>query len=98
MTICVRLGLCFIPPPHLLFSGDFLQQRYKKATRVKHTRQGRLKVKSSGRSKVSSSSSGAAAVVLPTAHDLVFLKKSPNYCHYNESIGTLGKSGKIINP
>ena len=57
--------------------GDHLEKRYDDATRVKTTRQGRLRV----RRKVNN---------VPTANDLVFLHRSPNYCHANDTIGSLG--------
>lgn len=60
--------------------GDHLQEKYGKSTRVKTTRTGRLRV----RRKVNN---------IPTANDLVFLDKSPNYCHLNDTIGTLGEWG-----
>ena len=62
--------------------GDHLEKRYDDATRVKTTRQGRLRV----RRKVNN---------VPTANDLVFLHRSPNYCHANDTIGSLGKLGFI---
>ena len=45
---------------------------------MKTTRRGRLKVKRKD-SKI------------PTANELVFLKRSPDYCHQNGTIGSLGK-------
>ena len=57
--------------------GDHLQDKYGDATRVKTTRSGRLRV----RRKASN---------IPTANDLVFLHRSPNYCHVNDTIGSLG--------
>ena len=58
--------------------GDHLEDKYGGATRVKTTRSGRLRV----RRKVSN---------IPTANDLVFLQRSPNYCHVNDTIGSLGR-------
>ena len=58
--------------------GDHLQDKYGLATRVKTTRSGRLRV----RRKASN---------IPTANDLVFLHRSPNYCHVNGTIGSLGE-------
>ena len=46
---------------------------------MKTTRRGRLKVKRKD-SKI------------PTANELVFLKRSPDYCHQNGTIGSLGKN------
>ena len=57
--------------------GDALEKKYDDATRVKTTRSGRLRV----RRKVA---------IVPTANDLVFLERSPNYCHANDTIGSLG--------
>merc|ERR1719433_2133450 len=64
--------------------GDHLEKRYDDATRVKTTRQGRLRV----RRKVNN---------VPTANDLVFLHRSPNYCHANDTIGSLGTHGRVCN-
>ena len=64
--------------------GDHLEEKYGMATRVKTTRKGRLKVKRRN-------------VVIPTANDLVFLERSPSYCHLNETIGTLGTQGRVCN-
>ena len=44
---------------------------------MKTTRRGRLKVKRKD-------------AKIPTANDLVFLKRSPDYCHQNGTIGSLG--------
>ena len=32
------------------------------------------------------------SVRIPTANDLVFIKESPDYCHHNSTIGSLGQS------
>ena len=57
--------------------GDHLQEKYGRSTRVKTTRQGRLRVRRKAKN-------------VPTANDLVFLERSPNYCHANDTIGSLG--------
>jgi len=62
--------------------GDHLEEKYNAATRVKTTRRGRLKVKRKD-SKI------------PTANELVFLKRSPDYCHQNGTIGSLGTQGRV---
>lgn len=67
-----------------LFPGDHLQDRYDGATFVKPTKRGRLKVKKDSEN-------------IPTANDLVFLKKSPDYCHANPSIGSLGRLCRLAN-
>ncbi len=58
--------------------GDYLVEKYEKAARVSVTPNGRLRVKR--RSPV------------PTADDLVYRTKSPDFCHANDTIGTLGQS------
>jgi len=62
--------------------GDHLQEKYSGATRVKTTKKGRLKVKRRN-------------AEIPTANDLVFLAKSPDYCHQNGTIGSLGTHGRV---
>ena len=56
------------------------KDKYGDATRVKTTRSGRLRVRRK-----------ASNIPIPTANDLVFLHRSPNYCHHNDTIGSLGK-------
>ncbi|XP_040566218.1 protein Wnt-5b [Lepeophtheirus salmonis] len=64
--------------------GDYLQDKYKIATKVRSTRQGRLKVrKRSG--------------IIPTANDLIFIDQSPNYCHPNSTTGSLGTQSRRCN-
>jgi len=65
--------------------GDHLQGAYDEATRVKTTKKGRLKVKRRNTN-------------IPTANDLVFLQKSPNYCHQNGTIGSMGTHGRVCLP
>ena len=57
--------------------GDHLEEKYGRSTRVKTTRSGRLRVRRKAKN-------------VPTANDLVFLERSPNYCHANDTIGSLG--------
>ena len=59
--------------------GDHLEEKYGRSTRVKTTRAGRLRVRRKAKN-------------VPTANDLVFLERSPNYCHANDTIGSLGMS------
>ena len=66
--------------------GDHLQDKYGDATRVKTTRSGRLRVRRK-----------ASNIPIPTANDLVFLHRSPNYCHHNDTIGSLGEFSLLIN-
>lgn len=62
--------------------GDFLRSKYNGATRVKPTKRGRLKIHKRN-------------VKIPTAEDLVFIRNSPDYCHQNHTIGSLGTQGRI---
>jgi len=64
--------------------GDYLQEKYNAATRVRSTRSGRLKVHRRN-------------LRIPTANDLVFIKNSPDYCHTNHTIGSLGTRGRVCN-
>jgi len=64
--------------------GDYLQSKYSAATRVRSTRSGRLKVHRRN-------------LRIPTANDLVFIKQSPDYCHSNHTIGSLGTTGRVCN-
>ena len=66
--------------------GDHLQDKYGDATRVKTTRSGRLRVRRK-----------ASNIPIPTANDLVFLHRSPNYCHHNDTIGSLGEFSLLMN-
>ena len=68
----------YLNTPKFIFFISSLEKKYDAATRVKTTRSGRLRVKR----KVNN---------VPTANDLVFLNRSPNYCHANDTIGSLGK-------
>ena len=52
---------------------------------MKTTKKGRLKVKRRNTN-------------IPTANDLVFLQKSPNYCHQNGTIGSMGTHGRVCLP
>jgi len=62
--------------------GDYLRSKYQDSTRVKPTRGGRLRLH-------------RRSVRIPTANDLVFIKESPDYCHHNSTIGSLGTSGRV---
>lgn len=64
--------------------GDYLEDKYNAATRVRSTRSGRLKVHRRN-------------LKIPTANDLVFIKNSPDYCHSNHTIGSLGTTGRVCN-
>ena len=53
-------------------------EKYKSATRVRVAKNGRLRIRKKKDH-------------LPTAQDLIYVSKSPNYCTSNETIGTSGK-------
>jgi len=63
----------------IIFSGDFLLDKYDGATEVKVNRRGRLSMRDPRFS-------------VPTANDLVYLDDSPNYCLPNDTLGSLGSS------
>ena len=63
---------------NIFISGDHLREKYSGATRVKPTRQGRLRLH-------------RRKARIPTANDLVFIKESPDYCHHNSTTGSLGE-------
>lgn len=52
---------------YLLFLGDYLRVKYEEATKVKLNKRGRLQVKDS-------------RYRIPTAHDLIYLDESPDWC------------------
>ena len=58
--------------------GDYLQKKYKTAAKVKVTRKGRLRVR-------------RGSTRVPTANDLVYFERSPDYCTRNDSIGSTGR-------
>ncbi|XP_026492000.1 protein Wnt-5b-like [Vanessa tameamea] len=64
--------------------GDYLRDKYEGATEVKVSRRGKLRLSNPNYS-------------LPTAQDLVYLEESPNYCIRNESLGSLGTTGRECN-
>ncbi len=67
--------------------GDYLKDKYKASTKVRVTKRGRLRVRVKAKA--------AKERPIPTANDLVFLKRSPDYCHANETIGTLGANTEL---
>jgi len=62
--------------------GDFLRSKYSSATKVKPTGKGRLRLHK-------------RSIKIPTANDLIFIKTSPDYCHRDNSTGSLGTSGRV---
>ena len=75
-------------------AGDYLQEKYNAATRVRSTRSGRLKVhRRNLRIPTVTLAMAMRTVVMLIlqANDLVFIKNSPDYCHSNHTIGSLGE-------
>ena len=70
---------------NIFLSGDHLREKYSGATRVKPTRQGRLRLH-------------RRKAKIPTANDLVFIKESPDYCHHNSTTGSLGEKSSLEIP
>ncbi len=60
--------------------GDLIVKKYKGASRVKVARNGRLRIR-------------RRTDKVPTANDLIYLERSPDYCHRNDTIGTTGEGG-----
>ena len=88
------------------FAGDYLQEKYNAATRVRSTRSGRLKVHRRNlriptvmmkmrmvmMTMMMMMTTTMMMAMLPLqANDLVFIKNSPDYCHSNHTIGSLGE-------
>lgn len=64
--------------------GDHLKEKYDSATEVKLNRRGKLQVRH-------------RKFNVPTLEDLVYLHESPDYCVYNETLGSLGTTGRRCN-
>ncbi|XP_068624141.1 uncharacterized protein [Battus philenor] len=75
---------CWQQLPSFREIGDYLKDKYEGATEVKVSRRGKLRL-------------GNPHYTLPTAHDLVYLEESPNYCIRNETLGSLGTTGRECN-
>ncbi|CAD7077424.1 unnamed protein product [Hermetia illucens] len=64
--------------------GDYLREKYDAATEVKLNRRGRLQVKD-------------LRYKIPTAHDLVFMDESPDWCRSNRQLNWPGTHGRVCN-
>ncbi|XP_037941128.1 protein Wnt-5-like [Teleopsis dalmanni] len=64
--------------------GDYLREKYEESTEVKLNKRGRLQVKD-------------AQFKVPTAHDLVYLDESPDWCRNNKQLQWPGTHGRICN-
>ncbi len=58
--------------------GDLLIKQYKGATKVKVSKGGRLRL-------------AKKHAKMPTANDLIYINRSPDYCTKNVTIGITGK-------
>ncbi|KAH8354937.1 hypothetical protein KR093_002157 [Drosophila rubida] len=61
------------------FVGDYLREKYEEATEVKLNKRGRLQVKNS-------------QFKVPTAHDLIYLDESPDWCRTNRLLQWTGEA------
>ncbi|XP_033150677.1 protein Wnt-5-like isoform X2 [Drosophila busckii] len=64
--------------------GDYLREKYEEATEVKLNKRGRLQVKNS-------------QFKIPTAHDLIYLDESPDWCRTNRLLQWSGTHGRVCN-
>ncbi|KAI9575098.1 hypothetical protein GQX74_015523 [Glossina fuscipes] len=64
--------------------GDYLREKYEESTEVKLNKRGRLQVKD-------------AQFKVPTAHDLVYLDESPDWCRSSRQLQWPGTHGRICN-
>ncbi|CAG9792502.1 unnamed protein product [Diatraea saccharalis] len=78
------LVTCWQQLPSFREIGDYLKEKYDGATEVKVSRRGRLRLSHPRND-------------LPTVLDLVYLEESPNYCVKNDTLGSLGTSGRECN-
>ncbi|XP_053964140.1 protein Wnt-5 [Anastrepha ludens] len=64
--------------------GDYLREKYEESTEVKLNKRGRLQVKD-------------PQFKVPTAHDLVYLDESPDWCRNSRQLQWPGTHGRICN-
>ncbi|KAH8373056.1 hypothetical protein KR009_011195, partial [Drosophila setifemur] len=62
--------------------GDYLREKYEEATKVKINKRGRLQVKDS-------------QFKVPTAHDLIYLDESPDWCRTSYMLQWPGTHGRV---
>ncbi|XP_068147144.1 protein Wnt-5 [Drosophila tropicalis] len=62
--------------------GDYLREKYEEATEVKLNKRGRLQVKNT-------------LFKVPTAHDLIYLDESPDWCRSNRPLQWPGTHGRV---
>ncbi|XP_075166597.1 wnt oncogene analog 5 [Haematobia irritans] len=64
--------------------GDYLREKYEESTEVKLNKRGRLQVKD-------------PQFKVPTAHDLVYLDESPDWCRSSKQLQWPGTHGRVCN-
>ncbi|XP_034650138.1 protein Wnt-5 isoform X2 [Drosophila subobscura] len=62
--------------------GDYLREKFEEATKVKLNKRGRLQVKDS-------------QFKVPTAHDLIYIDESPDWCRNNYILHWPGTHGRV---
>lgn len=86
---------CWMRLPSFRTVGDFLKDRFDGASRVVYGNKGSNRA--SHRADPRHLEPENPAHKPPSAMDLVYFEKSPNFCSYNGKTGTLGTSGRTCN-
>lgn len=86
---------CWMRLPSFRTVGDFLKDRFDGASRVVYANKGSNRA--SHRADPRHLEPENSAHKPPSAMDLVYFEKSPNFCSYNGKTGTLGTSGRTCN-
>lgn len=86
---------CWMRLPSFRTVGDFLKDRFDGASRVVYANKGSNRA--SHRANPRHLEPENPAHKPPSAMDLVYFEKSPNFCSYNGKTGTLGTSGRTCN-
>lgn len=86
---------CWMRLPSFRTVGDFLKDRFDGASRVVYANKGSNRA--SHRADPRHLEPENPAHKPPSAMDLVYFEKSPNFCSYNGKTGTLGTSGRTCN-
>ncbi|XP_058499607.1 protein Wnt-1 [Solea solea] len=86
---------CWMRLPSFRTVGDFLKDRFDGASRVVYANKGSNRA--SHRAEPRHLEPDNPAHKSPSAMDLVYYEKSPNFCSYNGKTGTLGTSGRTCN-
>lgn len=86
---------CWMRLPSFRTVGDFLKDRFDGASRVVYANKGSNRA--SHRADPRHMEPENPAHKPPSAMDLVYFEKSPNFCSYTGKTGTLGTSGRTCN-